>query len=147
MIGFYLLGSVSILFLEWRQLDDVFQLIIKEAFTPAAPMGAFAGALVKNAIRWGFARGIFSNESGLGTGAIAAAAALALIIVLRPDDKGPGWDIKGKGPELYATASGASIRKAMIITACCLFIAPTSYVVKSKTKCSHGQNTNYYRNE
>ncbi|MCK5688510.1 sodium:alanine symporter family protein [Myxococcota bacterium] len=75
MIGFYLLGSVSILFLEWRQLDDVFQLIIKEAFTPAAPMGAFAGALVKNAIRWGFARGIFSNESGLGTGAIAAAAA------------------------------------------------------------------------
>jgi AGCS family alanine or glycine:cation symporter len=49
--------------------------VIKEAFTPTAASGGFAGATVMMAIRMGVARGIFSNESGLGSAPIAAAAA------------------------------------------------------------------------
>jgi len=50
-------------------------LIFKHAFTPAAAEGGFLGATVVMAIRWGFARGIFSNEAGLGSAAIVHAAA------------------------------------------------------------------------
>ena len=50
-------------------------LVVKEAFTPTAASGGFAGATVMMAIRMGVARGVFSNESGLGSAPIAAAAA------------------------------------------------------------------------
>jgi AGCS family alanine or glycine:cation symporter len=50
-------------------------LIFTHAFTPAAATGGFAGAAVAAAIRFGVARGVFSNESGLGSAAIAHAAA------------------------------------------------------------------------
>lgn len=45
------------------------------AFTGTAAVGGFAGAVVKDAIQKGIARGVFSNESGLGSAPIAAAAA------------------------------------------------------------------------
>src|SRR5690606_21221655 len=48
---------------------------IADAFTPSSAVGGFAGATVMQSMRFGIARGVFSNESGLGTGAIAAAAA------------------------------------------------------------------------
>src|SRR5690606_8798887 len=54
---------------------DIFFYVIADAFRPAAAAGGFAGATLMAAIRWGVARGVFSNESGLGTGGIAAAAA------------------------------------------------------------------------
>ena len=50
-------------------------LIFTHAFTPAAATGGFAGAAVAAAVRFGVARGVFSNESGLGSAAIAHAAA------------------------------------------------------------------------
>lgn len=50
-------------------------MVLTSAFTPAAAVGGFAGATVQQAIQRGIARGVFSNESGLGSAPIAAAAA------------------------------------------------------------------------
>ena len=75
MILFYIAGGLVVLAVNWRALDDIAALVFREAFTGTAAVGGFLGASVREAVRWGFARGIFSNESGLGTGGIAAAAA------------------------------------------------------------------------
>lgn len=57
------------------QVPATFALIIKSAFNPTAAFGGFLGSTVSMAIRNGIARGVFSNESGLGSAPIAAAAA------------------------------------------------------------------------
>ena len=75
MILFYLAGGLIVLGINWRGLDDIAAHVFADAFTGTAAVGGFLGASVREAVRWGFARGIFSNESGLGTGGIAAAAA------------------------------------------------------------------------
>lgn len=71
----YILASVTVLAVHWDQLLPTLALVFKSAFTPAAAMGGFAGATVQQAIQRGIARGVFSNESGLGSAPIAAAAA------------------------------------------------------------------------
>jgi AGCS family alanine or glycine:cation symporter len=75
MILFYIVGALVVLAINWRGLDDIFVYVIRDAFRPAAAVGGFTGATLMAAIRFGVARGVFSNESGLGTGGIAAAAA------------------------------------------------------------------------
>jgi alanine or glycine:cation symporter, AGCS family len=75
MIIFYLVGALIVLAINWRGIPDIFLYVIRDAFSPAAPVGGFAGATLMMAIRMGVSRGVFSNESGLGTGGIAAAAA------------------------------------------------------------------------
>jgi len=75
MIIFYSLGALIIIVLNIKYIPDVFVLIISKAFSPTAAAGGFAGAMVRDAIRYGVSRGIFSNESGLGSAPIAAAAA------------------------------------------------------------------------
>ncbi|HFU3729515.1 TPA: alanine/glycine:cation symporter family protein [Streptococcus suis] len=71
----YILASLTVLALHWDQLIPTLALVLKSAFTPAAAAGGFAGATVQQAIQRGIARGVFSNESGLGSAPIAAAAA------------------------------------------------------------------------
>lgn len=71
----YILASITVLAVHWNQLLPTLALVFKSAFTPAAAMGGFVGATVKEAIQRGIARGVFSNESGLGSAPIAAAAA------------------------------------------------------------------------
>lgn len=71
----YILASITVLALHWEQLLPTLALVFKSAFTPAAAVGGFAGATVQQAIQRGIARGVFSNESGLGSAPIAAAAA------------------------------------------------------------------------
>ncbi|MGQ7462707.1 alanine/glycine:cation symporter family protein [Streptococcus suis] len=71
----YILASVAVLARHWDQLLPTLALVFKSAFTPAAAVGGFAGATVQQAIQRGIARGVFSNESGLGSAPIAAAAA------------------------------------------------------------------------
>jgi len=71
----YLLSGLAILIIHAAQLPAALGLIVKDAFTPAAATGGFAGATVMLAIQWGVARGIFSNEAGLGSAPIAHAAA------------------------------------------------------------------------
>jgi len=75
MVVVYILGGLVVLAINWRGIPDIFVFVIRDAFTPASAAGGFAGATIMMAIRMGVARGIFSNESGLGTGGIAAAAA------------------------------------------------------------------------
>lgn len=71
----YILATLAIILLNSQMLLPTFMLIFKSAFTPTAALGGFSGALVKDAIQKGIARGVFSNESGLGSAPIAAAAA------------------------------------------------------------------------
>ncbi len=75
MALFYILGCVIILILGWRTLPATIELIFKSAFTGQAAVGGFLGAGMREAIRFGIARGLFSNESGLGSAPIVAAAA------------------------------------------------------------------------
>ena len=75
MIVFYMGGALIILLLNITAIPAAFALIFECAFSPAAASGGFLGAGVMMAIRLGVSRGIFSNESGLGSAAIAAAAA------------------------------------------------------------------------
>lgn len=75
MIVFYMCGALIILVLNIGAIPAALALIVKQAFTPTAASGGFLGAGVMLAIRMGVARGVFSNESGLGSAPIAAAAA------------------------------------------------------------------------
>ncbi|MGV0773231.1 alanine/glycine:cation symporter family protein [Mycobacterium syngnathidarum] len=75
MIVVYIVGAAAVLAFNIDQLPGAVGIIFTDAFTGTAATGGFAGAAVAAAIRYGVARGIFSNESGLGTGGIAAAAA------------------------------------------------------------------------
>ena len=75
MIIFYMSGALAVLVINFRSIPEVFWLVISKAFTPTAAVGGFGGSLMRYAVRWGVARGVFSNESGLGSAPIAAAAA------------------------------------------------------------------------
>ena len=75
MIVLYLGAALLILAINVTAIPDAIGLIFTHAFTPAAATGGFAGAAVAAAVRFGIARGVFSNESGLGSAAIAHAAA------------------------------------------------------------------------
>lgn len=71
----YIIGALSIIILNIQQVPDALLLIINSAFSETAATGGFAGATVWLAIRFGVARGVFSNEAGLGSAPIAHAAA------------------------------------------------------------------------
>jgi AGCS family alanine or glycine:cation symporter len=75
MAVFYVLGCAVLLIANARQVPHAVSLIISGAFTGQAAIGGFLGAGVREAIRYGIARGLFSNESGLGSAPIVAAAA------------------------------------------------------------------------
>ena len=71
----YVAASLVVLATNASEIPAAFSLIFTHAFTPVAATGGFAGAAVWAAIRFGVARGIFSNEAGLGSAPIAHAAA------------------------------------------------------------------------
>jgi AGCS family alanine or glycine:cation symporter len=75
MAVFYVLGCLIILAMHAAEIPATLALIGSSAFSGQAAMGGFAGAGMKEAIRYGVARGLFSNESGLGSAPIVAAAA------------------------------------------------------------------------
>lgn len=75
MAGLYILAALSVIAINYQNLVPTIVAIFKSAFTPTAAVGGFTGATVMQAIRLGVARGVFSNESGLGSAPIAAAAA------------------------------------------------------------------------
>lgn len=75
MAVLYILGGIGILLTHIAQVPEAFWLIVKSAFTPAAGAGGFAGATVRDAIRYGVARGLYSNDAGTGYGMIAHASA------------------------------------------------------------------------
>ena len=75
MAVFYIIGCIAILIMNWNFLDETIILIFKSAFTPQAAGAGFVGGTIMMAARYGIARGLFSNESGLGSAPIIAAAA------------------------------------------------------------------------
>lgn len=75
MTVFYLVATLIILLLNLGAIPAAIVLVIKSAFSPVAAGGGFAGASIMLALRMGVARGVFSNEAGLGSAPIAHAAA------------------------------------------------------------------------
>jgi AGCS family alanine or glycine:cation symporter len=73
----YVIAALFVLAFHWREIPHAFALIFETAFTGTAAVGGFAGAAMIAAIRYGVARGIFSNEAGLGTAGIAQAAGMS----------------------------------------------------------------------
>lgn len=75
MCTIYILGAVYILIVNADKIIPSLGLIIKHAFTPTAATGGFAGSVVLYTMRMGIARGLFSNEAGMGSAPIVHAAA------------------------------------------------------------------------
>ena len=75
MALFYVIGCIVILFINSSFVLPAIKLIFQSAFSPEAAGGGFVGSGVMLAARYGIARGLFSNESGLGSAPIVAAAA------------------------------------------------------------------------
>jgi AGCS family alanine or glycine:cation symporter len=75
MVLFYVISCLIVLAVNFADIPAAFGIIFHHAFNPTAATGGFAGAAVMMTIRMGVARGVFSNESGLGSAPIAAAAA------------------------------------------------------------------------
>jgi alanine or glycine:cation symporter, AGCS family len=75
MAAVYVLGALAVVILYIDRVPEAFGLIFYHAFNPVSAVGGFAGAGVAEAIRYGIARGIFSNEAGLGSASIVHAQA------------------------------------------------------------------------
>ncbi|WP_085522751.1 alanine/glycine:cation symporter family protein [Tuberibacillus sp. Marseille-P3662] len=75
MVLIYVGVALVIILAHIGEIPGVFGLIITHAFTPISAVGGFAGAGIAEALRWGVARGLYSNEAGIGTAPIAHAAA------------------------------------------------------------------------
>jgi len=75
MIIVYFSGATIILIMKITEIPQIFALIFRSAFTPTAATGGFLGATIMQTLRMGVSKGVFSNESGLGSAPIAAAAA------------------------------------------------------------------------
>jgi alanine or glycine:cation symporter, AGCS family len=75
MVAIYFVGALIVILSHLSQLGTGIKLIFEHAFTGTAATGGFIGATLAQTIRYGVARGLFSNESGLGSAPIAAAAA------------------------------------------------------------------------
>ena len=75
MVAIYLIGALVVIFSNLDHLGSGIQLIFEHAFSGTAATGGFLGASLAQTIRFGVARGLFSNESGMGSAPIAAAAA------------------------------------------------------------------------
>jgi AGCS family alanine or glycine:cation symporter len=67
MACFYIVGSVALLIMNYENIIPAFKMIFVGAFKPSAVMGGVLGATIKEAVRYGVARGLFSNEAGMGS--------------------------------------------------------------------------------
>ena len=84
MAGLYIVGGLIVLFINREALPGAFKSIFVCAFEPQAMFGGVAGLGVKEAMRYGVARGLFSNEAGMGS----TPHAHALARVDKPQDQG-----------------------------------------------------------
>ena len=84
MACFYIVGSLFAIFMNYQNILPAFQAIFVGAFNPQAVMGGALGVGVKEAMRFGVARGLFSNEAGMGS----TPHAHAMAKVAKPQDQG-----------------------------------------------------------
>lgn len=71
----YIIGGLAVIIMNISQIPSAIGLIVNNAFTGTAAAGGFAGATIASAMKYGVARGVFTNEAGLGSAPIAHAAA------------------------------------------------------------------------
>ena len=111
MALFYILGCIYILFVNHNYVWPAISLILKCAFSPEAAGGGFAGSSIMMVARYGLARGLFSNESGLGSAPIVAAAAQARNPVRQAlvSSRGTFWD-----PVIVCALAGVVIVSSII---------------------------------
>lgn len=125
----YVSGCLVLLALGWSTLPATIGLIVKSALTGQAAAGGFLGAGVLTAMRYGIARGLFSNESGLGSAPIVAAAAQTTNPVRQAlvSSTGTFWDtvvvclitglvLVNSGVWVQGSTSGAFLTKAAFDT-------------------------------
>ena len=67
MAGIYIIGSLFLIFLNIGEIPKALHMIFVSAFNPRAMLGAGAGITIREAVRYGVARGLFSNEAGMGS--------------------------------------------------------------------------------
>ena len=67
MAVIYIVGSITVIGANWDQILHAFEMVFVGAFNPSAATGGIIGAGIKEAIRYGVARGLFSNEAGMGS--------------------------------------------------------------------------------
>ena len=75
MAVIYIIGAIFVMIVNASMIPQAFALIFEDAFTGTAATGGFAGSTVMLAVRWGLARGIYSNEAGTGTAPLAHSSA------------------------------------------------------------------------
>ena len=94
MAAIYVLGCIYILFINGQYVWQALHIIVESAFAPTALGGGLTGGGIMLAARYGIARGLFSNESGLGSAPIVAAAARTRNPVRQAlvSSTGPFWD-------------------------------------------------------
>ncbi|MED0588781.1 sodium:alanine symporter family protein [Bacillus subtilis] len=76
MAGAYAGAGLLIVLMNLSLVPAFFSLVFSNAFTSSSAVGGFVGAALAETVRWGFARGLYSNEAGMGTAPIAHAAAM-----------------------------------------------------------------------
>ena len=76
MAVIYFIGAMAIILMNIAELPEALATIFRSAFEGMAPVGGFAGSTIMVAIRNGFARGVYSNEAGMGTSPIAHSTAI-----------------------------------------------------------------------
>lgn len=149
MAIFYFVGALIILLLNAQAIPSSIALVVKSAFTPTAAAGGFLGATIMMAVQNGIARGVFSNESGLGSAPIAAAAAktnscvrqglismtgtfvdtilictmTGLVLIITGEWSG---DLSGAAMTTAAFAGGLNVLGRMIVTIGLIFFAFTT---------------------
>lgn len=74
MAIFYIIGAFVIIIMNFSRVGDAFGAIFSNAFSTKAAAGGIGGAVIKQAITWGFKRGVFSNEAGLGSSVMVHSA-------------------------------------------------------------------------
>lgn len=67
MVAFYLLGALMVILINYDMILPAFKMIFQGAFNPSAVTGGVIGVSIKEAMRYGIARGLFSNEAGMGS--------------------------------------------------------------------------------
>lgn len=83
-VGLYLVGGLVVILMHASALPGVIALVVREAFSMKATLGTAAGLAVMTGIRYGLARGIYANEAGYGTAAVAYGTAQST----RPEQQG-----------------------------------------------------------
>lgn len=75
MAGIYIIGAMVVIFLNYERIPSAIASVFVYAFAPHAAVGGFVGSTIAMALRWGAARGVYSNEAGMGTAPMAHSTA------------------------------------------------------------------------